>query len=108
MQALPQGKIAVTTAGTPVQLPALSGGACRIRIANIIGETGHIYVGKAALVKATFVNVIADLWPTGAGGAKADVLEMESEEGADTLHPEDYWLDAGVSGEGALVTYWVR
>src|SRR5690349_3717906 len=108
MQAFPQGKITVAAAGTPVQLPAKAGGVCRIRVAAIVGETGRIYLGTAGLVKSSFVGVIKDFWPTGVSGAVADTIDIEPQDGADLLHPDDYYLDAAVSGEGALVTYWVR
>jgi len=103
------GKISVPTPGTPVQVTTdKTIRANRIRFQNVIGETGHTFMGTSGMVKATFVGVIKDFWPTGAGGGVADAFEISSSDGSDTLYPAQYFVDANTAAEGLIVSYWTR
>jgi hypothetical protein len=109
MQPKSLGKISVPTPGTPVQVTTNKTiRANRIRFQNVIGETGHTFLGVSGLTKATFVGVIKDFWPTGAGGGVADSLEIESADGCDLLVPAEYFVDANNAAEGLIVSYWTR
>ena len=103
------GKIPVAAAGTPVQITTDSTlRANRIRFAVVIGQTGRIYLGAAGMNKTTGAGVIKEFWPTGAGGAIADAWEVADGSGSNTLRLSDFWVDAGTSGEGLMVSYCVR
>ncbi len=103
------GKISVPTPGTPVQVTTdKTIRANRIRFQNVIGETGHTFLGTTGLVKATFAGVIKDFWPTGAGGGVADSYEVVSADGCDLLVPAEYFVDANNAAEGLIVSYWTR
>jgi hypothetical protein len=101
------GKIAVPTPGTPVRVTSdTSIRAHRIRFAVVIGETGRVFLGVQGMSKASGTGVLFEFWPTSAGGGVADNLMIESVDGE--LRPSDYYVDANVSGEGLLVSYWIR
>ena len=99
------GKVAVISAGTPVPLshdPNLR--ACAILVATIPGLTGNIFVGGAGLNQATLQGVMIQFNAPAALGP-ADQFTLASEDARNSLRVADYFLDASVSGEGALVTY---
>jgi len=99
------GKVTVATAGAPVRLstdPKLR--ACMILIATIPGLTGSIYLGGAGLNQATLQGVMIQFNAPAALGPP-DHFVVESEDASNSLHVADYFIDASVSGEGALVTY---
>jgi len=103
------GKISVPTPGTPVQITTDTKiRANRIRFQNVIGETGHTFLGVSGLTRATFVGVIKDFWPTGAGGGVADSFDIVSADGSNDLVPSQYFVDANNAAEGLIVSYWTR
>lgn len=107
MKAYSLGKIAVTTAGTPVQVTSdATIMASAIRIQAVPANTGAMHVGVAALVKATGVGVVASLAIPGAGQPAA--VELATGDGCNSLRLADYWVDAAVNAEGVYVAYWVR
>ncbi len=109
MQPTSLGKISVPTPGTPVQITTdKTIRANRIRFQNVIGETGHTFMGVSGMVKATYAGVIKDFWPTGAGGGVADAYEVFSSDGSDVLVPAQYFIDANNASEGLIVSYWTR
>jgi len=99
------GKVTVTSAGTPAPLsndPTLR--ACAILVATIPGLTGNIFLGGADLNQATLQGVMIQFNPPTAQGPPDQFL-LASEDARNSLCLADYFLDASVSGEGALVTY---
>jgi hypothetical protein len=99
------GKVTVASAGTPVQLladPTVR--ACAILVATIPGLTGNIFIGGAGLNQTTLQGVMIQFnAPTAQG--PPDQFLLASEDATNSLLVADYFLDASVSGEGALVTY---
>jgi hypothetical protein len=99
------GKVTVASAGTPVQLltdPTVRASA--ILVATIPGLTGNIFVGGAGLNQTTLQAVMIQFnAPTAQG--PPDQFLLASEDATNSLLVADYFLDASVSGEGALVTY---
>lgn len=109
----PQGKITVTTAGTPVQIFTNDPGGnmpkfkvAKIRIEPLPANTGKIYVGSSTLDKSSMVGVldILNKWPT---TGPPDRFLVDSQEDSNVLFPDEYWLDADTSGEGAVVSFWI-
>jgi hypothetical protein len=106
----PLGKIAVTTAGTPVPLSTSPLLCWKVRVQALVGETGKVYLGDTTMTAGTAnTGVIKQFWPTGGGGGVADSIEITApQDSGNVLDLSRFRLDAQVSGEGALVTYWVR
>ena len=101
------GRVNVPTSGTPVQLAAVRTPCCRIRVQVIAGLTGKMYLGTAGLNHNTMAGVIKELWPNSSGGVD-DSYEVWSGVDEDALDLSNYWIDAAVSGEGLIVSYWNR
>jgi len=99
------GKVTVAAAGTPVALSRDPGvRACAILVATIPGLTGNIFVGGAGLNQTTLQGVMIQFNAPAAQGPP-DQLLLTSQDAMNSLLVADYFLDASVSGEGALVTY---
>jgi hypothetical protein len=99
------GKITVASAGTPVPLltdPTVR--ACAILVVTIPGLTGNIYLGGANLNQGTLAGVMIQFNAPAAQGPPDQFL-LASKDARNSLRVSDYFLDASVSGEGALVTY---
>ena len=109
MQARSLGKITVPAPGTPVRLTADPALTCaRIRIQDVIGQTGRLFLGVAGMDKSTGAGLIKEFWPTGGGGGIADEITLDSPDGTNALRLADYYIDANIAGEGVIVSYWVR
>jgi hypothetical protein len=107
MQAVPLGKIAVPTPGTPVRIATVYTPCARIRFESPLSNAHVAWVGTAGLVGSTLTKVIKQLqFP--AAGAIADSIEFEAYDGDNELNLADYWLDANTASEGVIVTYWQR
>ncbi|HLM99550.1 MAG TPA: hypothetical protein VK335_09730 [Bryobacteraceae bacterium] len=99
------GKVTVASAGTPVPLSTdLTVRACAILVATIPGLTGNVFLGGAGLNQTTLHGVMVQFNAPAAQGP-ADQFLLASEDATNSLRVADYFLDASVSGEGALVTY---
>jgi hypothetical protein len=99
------GQVTVASAGTPVPLASdPSVRACAILVVTIPQMTGNIFLGGAGLNQTTLAGVMIKFNAPGAAGV-ADEFLLQSEDASNSLRVADYWLDASVSGEGALVTY---
>jgi|SRR5579863_1156162 len=99
------GVVTVASAGTPVPLstdPALA--ACAILVATIPDLTGNIYFGGVNLNQTTLAGVMIKFNPPSSAGMPDHFL-LQSEDAKNSLRVSDYWLDAAVSGAGALITY---
>jgi hypothetical protein len=104
----PIGKLSVAASGTPVPLstdPTLT--ASKLFFQSIPGFTGKTYVGSANMVKATLAGVTRILAPNPSGGFSENFY-IESQDGENGIRLIDYAVDADVSGEGVLVTYWTE
>src|SRR5579863_2612273 len=102
------GRVSVATPGTPVPLatvPTIT--ASKLFFQVIPGLTGKTYAGIPAMTKATLAGVFRVLWPNSAGGFSEN-FEIESQDGENSIHLNDYAIDADVAGEGLLVTYWTE
>jgi hypothetical protein len=99
------GKVTVASAGTPVPLspdPTLRASA--ILVATIPGLTGNVYLGGAGLDQNTLAHVMIKFNAPSVFGPPDSFL-VEARDGRNALQVSEYFLDASVSSEGALVTY---
>ncbi|MBZ5591144.1 MAG: hypothetical protein LAP39_02840 [Acidobacteriia bacterium] len=99
------GKVTVVTAGTPVPLstdPTVR--ACAILVATIPGLAGNLYLGGAGLDQNSLASAMIKFNAPSVFGPP-DSFMVEARGGHNSLQVSDYFLDASVSGEGALVTY---
>ena len=104
----PQGRVNVPVSGTPTPLSADPTARCaHLQIQVIPGLTGKIFVGSPTMNTAALAGVVRILWPNPSGGI-SDSWEMESHADEDNLWLNQYAIDAGVSGEGALITWWAE
>lgn len=104
------GKVTVTTSGTPVAalpaaiLPNFKDQAIHgIMVQQITGNTGKIYIGRQGMNISTLAGVYAVL-PTPTAGF------LPTFSAAVTIAPNalgsvEFWIDADINGEGALVTF---
>ena len=102
------GRVNVTTSGTAVPLATVSTLCSKIRVQVIAGLSGKMYFGTLQVKGSTLVGVIKELWPN-AGGGVDDSFEInaaDSTNQSSQLNLADYAIDAAISGEGLLVTYW--
>jgi hypothetical protein len=103
MTGISLGRVNVPTSGTVVRLTTTQTLCCRIRAQVIAGLTGKMYLGTVGLNKATMAGVIKEFWPNSAGGVD-DAWEVSAN--SDELDLSQYAIDAAVSGEGLIVSYW--
>ena len=78
----------------------------RIRVSVVAGLTGKMYIGTKAVVGSTFAGVLKELNPNPTGGVD-DSYDIDSGTDSNMLNLADYAIDAAVSGEGLIVSYWV-
>jgi hypothetical protein len=97
------GKIAVTTAGTIVQVSSSSKLAQIIQITTNPGNTGKIFIGLSNMVASTRVGVIAVLSIPTVNILPYWLLQWPDAHAEFDL--QDLWLDADVNGESAIVSY---
>ena len=96
--------VPVPNAGTPVRLTTDDSIACvSLLIKALASNAGpSVYVGRAANFNAVSgANLIADI----NGGDQSFLIQAS--DGANRIIPAQYWLDAAVSGDKLIVTYWV-
>jgi len=99
------GTVTVASAGTPVPLSTdATVRACTILVATIPGFTGNIYFGGAALNQGTLAGVMIKFNAPAVLG-QPDHFILQTLDARNSLRVSDYFIDASVSGEGALVTY---
>ena len=104
----PQGRISVTTPGTPVPLSTdPTATASKLFFQVIPGLTGKTYVGNPSMAKATLAGVARVLWPNATGGF-SETFEIEAQDGNNSIRLAEYAIDADVAGEGLLITYWAE
>jgi hypothetical protein len=111
MKAYSLGKIAVPTPGTPVRVTTDNSLLVSrivftaVAAANDQVATGWVSIGLANFVRTTGVGLITTLRPPGAGlqHGRIEIAETEN-----SIQLSDYWVDASVAGEGAIVAYWLR
>jgi len=99
------GKVTVASAGTPVPLstdPTLR--VCAILVATIPDLTGNVFLGGAGLNQNSLAGVMIMFNAPSVSGP-LDFFLLEPKSGHNSLQLSEYFLDASVSGEGALVTY---
>jgi len=102
------GRVNVTTPGTPVQLSTdPKATASKLFFQVIPGLTGKMYVGSPTMSKVTLSSVARVLWPNPTGGF-SETFCIESQDGEDSIHLSQYAVDADVAGEGLLVTWWTE
>jgi hypothetical protein len=99
------GKIAPSSAGTPVQCTTdRTIVAQKLLVSQIPGTSGNTFFGRSTLTKATYVGVIKGFLPaTGANGF-TDTLEIDAD-GGNPICLADYWVDADTNGQGLLIAY---
>jgi hypothetical protein len=101
-----KGRVNVSASGTPVPLttdPSVT--ASKLLFQVIPGLTGKTYVGVTGMDRATLDGVARVLGPCAPGGF-SETFSVEAQDGTNSIRLIDYAIDADVSGEGLLVTYW--
>ena len=102
------GRVNVSTPGTPVALSTNpTQRVSKLFVQVIPGLTGKTYLGKPGMNKSTLAGVSRILWPN-ANGGPSDQFFLEAQDGRDSIPLSGYAIDADVSGEGLLVTYWTE
>ena len=103
------GRVSVAAPGTPVALTAdTTITASKLFFQVIPGLTGKTYVGSTAnMNKTTLAGVARILWPNSSGGFSENFM-LEAQDGDNVIRLADYSVDADVTGEGLLVTYWTE
>jgi len=113
MIAIPLGKVAVPTHGTPVALAALVTAAAAAQKVTL-GPGGQVakidvwaVVGNTGAVQVKIGGTIAAELPTPANGHAAH-WSAAGQEKLNTLNPSQYAIDASTTDtDGAYVTVWV-
>lgn len=101
------GKIAPSTAGTPVRITAdESLRAHRLIISQIAGTTGKVVAGLSGLNRTTLASAVKQFLPPGANGG-TDVFILESPGVTNQIRVSDFWVDADNNSEGVIVSYTV-
>ena len=111
MQAISFGLIRVPNPGTPVRISADD----TLRVMQVIvrtvpGFTGKTYLGlanmdKNAAAKPGVIRILSE--PASFGPQDGEVLPPVTSGHANSIRVSDYWLDADVANEGAVVTCFV-
>ena len=103
------GNVTVTTAGTPVRITINESSStarlqCHaIMVEQIPGNSGRIIIGLSNLNSTTYVGALAILAiPTTNTLPSCNVGIGDA---PNAFNAADYFIDATVSGEGALVSY---
>ena len=100
------GPVNVASPGTPVALstdPTLR--VSKLFFQSVPGLTGKCYIGAPAMSKSSLSNVVRVLIPA-TNSATADQFQISSKDGRDSIYLNQYAIDADVTGEGLLVSYW--
>ena len=115
MQTFSLGKVAVSSAGTRVNLKdVLPAGFpadhkfARIVVSQVVGATGAVVFGTAAVVASTLAGAIKQFAPAAASGRTDTYVHEDQTQTGNPLKVDDYALDVAVNGEGAIVSIVVR
>lgn len=104
------GKITVTTAGTRVRItsgqsvPGANISCQSITVQAWPANTGRIYVGTVAVVGSTGVGVYGYVPIPASDGTTSPGMSLGVEGGGNALNAADFYLDASVNGDSAIVT----
>lgn len=108
MQFVSLGKIAVPTAGQPVQVSTTRLMVRGFRVSSVPGATGRMYFGVAGLKASTRAGLLKDLAAPATGvNSIVDSYERDPGEHTNLTDLSQFYVDADVSGEGPVVSYWV-
>jgi hypothetical protein len=115
MQTFSLGKVAVTTAGTRVNLKdVLPAGfptdhkCARIVVSQVVGATGAVVFGTTAVVASSLVGAIKQFAPAAASGLTDTYIHDDNTRTGNPLHVDDFALDVAVNSEGLIVSIEVR
>ena len=109
MSVTPLGYVKVAAAGTPVQVtsglaqPSNRIAGQTLMVQAIPGNSGKIFLGFANMVKATGVGVLAVLPIPTLNILPSTQISLPMLPAG--LNIADFYLDADVNGEGAIVSY---
>src|SRR6266852_5793747 len=111
MQAISFGLIRVPNPGTPVRISTDETLRVMLMMVRTVpGFTGKTYLGlagmdKNASAKPGVIRVLSE--PPSHGPQDGEVLPPHNSGQGNAICVADYWLDADVAGEGAVVTCFV-
>ena len=111
MQAISFGLIRVPTPGTPVRITADDTLRAMLLIVRTApGFTGKTYLGlagmdKNASTKPGVIRILSE--PSSFGQQDGEVLPPINSGQGNVIRVSDFWLDADVANEGAVVTCFV-
>jgi hypothetical protein len=100
LQAL--GKITVAAAGTNQRVTTTATRCQSITVQALSTNTGKVFVGTSAMVKATFVGVLAVIPAPSTGVIPSATFSIPLSPAG--LNAADIYLDVDTNGEGAIVT----
>jgi hypothetical protein len=111
MQAISLGLIRVPTPGTPVQIT--TDDALRVSmivVRTVPGFQGRTYLGLAGMDKDApgmtgVMRVLSE--PPAYGPQDGEVLPSSSGGHGNVLRPAEFWVDADLANEGAIITCYV-
>ena len=101
------GKITVPVAGTPVPISPTSFCVWKVRISQIVGAKGRVYVGdNPGFNHNTGAGLLKDLSvPVFSVNSVIEAIEYDSDIHDNSIDLRLLYLDAATSGDGAIVTY---
>lgn len=107
-QPISLGKIAPTSAGTPVPITTdRSIKASDVMFSPVEGNTGRVVLGVTnALNKTTLAGAISEFSQT--SGKFNGPLILQDQTSQTCILLADYCVDADTNNEGLLVVYWVN
>ncbi len=69
--------------------------------------TGKTYIGVAGMTKSNLTGVLRVLSPAQVS-TFYDQFFLETSDGNDEIYASQYFIDADVTGEGLMVSYWAE
>jgi hypothetical protein len=101
------GKLTLTAAGTPQKISATQLNVRGFLIETVLGNTGAIYIGNSALVKATLAGCFRVI-PAPTATTGATILLPAFDHIGDVAGPVDlstWFFDGDHTGDSILVAY---
>jgi hypothetical protein len=84
------------TGASAVQVPAFPGGVCKLAFQRGATATGTIKIGGISTLTAD------DTTPGTYIGAEPSGWSIETHKDANTIHPEQYWIQSTIAGDKVM------
>lgn len=99
------GLVTVVTAGTPVQAHSTDVWCESYMVEPFVGNTGRIYVGLSSTDFRAGTTDMIGYCPVPTANVVSVFSSGRGSNGAASFNLKNIWLDASVSGEGAVISY---